>query len=147
MAKFGIRLKQLRAEHNWTQQQLIDQFNKKYHYSLGKSAISQYEHNKRIPEIHVLMNFADFFDVSLDYLMGKTEIRYSIVKESSGKYQAVVDMHNVDLDKAVSQFVQHLGRKQMYLNDRPVNKQHIQTMMDTLEIGLEVVKRRQHKEG
>jgi transcriptional regulator with XRE-family HTH domain len=66
---FGYRLKLLRLNKNWTQQQMVDLFNKQYHYNFSKSAISQYENNKRVPEINILIDLADFLQVSIDYLI------------------------------------------------------------------------------
>lgn len=60
MATFGERFKFLRTEMNLTQDELVEKFNKVYLTSFNKSTISQYENNKRKPEINVLENWADF---------------------------------------------------------------------------------------
>lgn len=75
MATFGERFKYLRLERDITQEGLINEFNKKYNYSFSKAAVSQYENDKRIPEIDALMAFASFFDVTLDYLLGRSEFK------------------------------------------------------------------------
>lgn len=72
---FGQRFKELRLEKNYTQQELVDDFNKSYDYSFSKAAISQYENDKRIPETEALIKFAFYFDVSLDYLLGLSSER------------------------------------------------------------------------
>lgn len=77
METFGEVFKKLRIELGYTQEELAENFNKKYHYNFGKSAISQYENDKRIPEIDALAKWADFFQVSIDFLLGKTSIRNS----------------------------------------------------------------------
>lgn len=69
MTTFGERFKQLRKEKKLTQEQLAEKF------FLNKSSISRYEQDKQIPEIDLLQKFADFFDVSLDYLLGRADIR------------------------------------------------------------------------
>ena len=69
MSSFGEKFKKLRVNKKLTQEELVTIFNEKYNLSFGKSAISQYENNKRIPEIHALIKFADYFNVSLDYLL------------------------------------------------------------------------------
>ncbi|MBR2214864.1 MAG: helix-turn-helix transcriptional regulator [Selenomonadaceae bacterium] len=61
--------KELRLGKELTQEQLIEQFNATYHRTYGPSAISMFENNHRVPEISALIDFADFFDVSLDYLL------------------------------------------------------------------------------
>lgn len=64
MATFGERLKELRKSKGYTQQQLADVF------SLSKSSISRYEKELQLPETSTLPKLAEFFGVSLDYLMG-----------------------------------------------------------------------------
>ncbi|SHH54042.1 Helix-turn-helix domain-containing protein [Caloranaerobacter azorensis DSM 13643] len=68
-ATFGERFKQLRKEKNMTQEELAKKF------FLNKSSISRYEQNKQVPEMDLLKGFADFFNVSIDYLLGRTDIR------------------------------------------------------------------------
>ena len=60
------RFKELRKKIGLTQEELIEQF-KKY----TPAAISQFENNKRIPETHSLADFANFFGVSIEYLLGR----------------------------------------------------------------------------
>lgn len=68
-----IRLKELRKTKHLTQEELISQFNIKYGRKYTAAAISQFENGKRIPETQSLMDFADFFNVSVDYLLGRTD--------------------------------------------------------------------------
>jgi len=66
---FGKRFRQLRKERDLTQKELGKIFN------LGESTISFYEADKRTPDYAALKNFADFFDVSTDYLLGRSNIK------------------------------------------------------------------------
>jgi transcriptional regulator with XRE-family HTH domain len=66
---FGRRLKALRKEKSLQQRELAILFN------LSPSAIGGYERGLREPELQQLSSFAEFFDVSLDYLLGRTEER------------------------------------------------------------------------
>ena len=68
MATFAQRIRQLRKEKN-LKQQLADQFSVKPRTCQG------YEYGESYPEVAKLVAIADFFDVSLDYLMGRSEIR------------------------------------------------------------------------
>ena len=65
---FSLKLKELRQKNNLTQDQLADELNTRYHLNESKATISQFEHNKRIPDLDRLINIADYFQVSLDYL-------------------------------------------------------------------------------
>jgi len=71
LTTFGDRFRSLRIEKNMTQQQLADLFFTK------KSSISRYENNIQLPEIDTLQKFADFFDVSIDYLLCRSDIKKS----------------------------------------------------------------------
>ena len=73
MATFGMRFKELRNEKKLTQDELVENFNKKYNTTFNKSTISQYENNKRKPEVNILENWADFFNLSIDYLLGRND--------------------------------------------------------------------------
>lgn len=69
MATFGERIKLLRTEKRLTQDKLAEIF------YLNKSSISRYENDIQIPEMSTLEAFANYFNVSVDYLLGKTDIR------------------------------------------------------------------------
>lgn len=66
---FGRRLKKLREENNLTQEELGKKVN------LVKSNISMYEKGIRIPNADILEQFSKLFNVSIDYLLGKTEVK------------------------------------------------------------------------
>lgn len=62
--KFGDRLKYLRkATPNLSQKKFGERL------GLAESTISMYEQNKREPDYATLIKIADFFDVSIDYLI------------------------------------------------------------------------------
>lgn len=65
MSDFGELLKRLRLSANLTQKQLGD----KLHVS--KSMIYYYEQSMRTPSADILMQIADVFHVSVDYLLGR----------------------------------------------------------------------------
>lgn len=69
MATFAERLKEERKNNNLNQTQLAEKL------YLDRSSISKYESGKQIPEIPTLETIADYFEVSLDYLVGRTDIR------------------------------------------------------------------------
>ncbi len=67
---FGERLKLLREEKNITQIELGQALN------ISNRVIAYYESNDRFPrEQSTLINIANYFDVSLDWLLGRTDIR------------------------------------------------------------------------
>lgn len=73
---FGEKLKYLREKHGLTQEELGKLVN------LTKGNISKYERNTHQPNFDTLTFFADYFCVSLDYLLGRVEYRNTPSKES-----------------------------------------------------------------
>ena len=72
MKKEGImefRLKKLRKERNISQLKLAIDLN------MNQNTISRYENMEREADYETLIRFADYFGVSLDYLLGRTEKR------------------------------------------------------------------------
>lgn len=73
---FAERLKQLRKEHGLTQIQLAAIIN------VERSSVGKYEgKSKVIPSDDVKRRIAEYFDVSVDYLLGLTDIRNAEKRE------------------------------------------------------------------
>lgn len=66
MPNFNIRLRELRNSKGLSQQQLADIV------GMSKSSINMYERGDREPGLELLEAFADYFNVDMDYLIGKT---------------------------------------------------------------------------
>lgn len=64
MEAFGKRLHKLRKEKGLTQQQLGEIV------GVGKVTISRYERHGREADYETLVKLAQYFDVSVDYLLG-----------------------------------------------------------------------------
>ena len=64
---FSERLVSLRKAHNLTQKQLAIEM------QMSGLAIQHYESQRRKPAFDVLIALADYFDVSLDYLVGRSD--------------------------------------------------------------------------
>jgi transcriptional regulator with XRE-family HTH domain len=67
--KFNDRLRELRKGNGLTQ----DEFSKQS--GLTRSAISMYERGEREPNFETLEKLADFFNVDMNYLLGKSDNR------------------------------------------------------------------------
>lgn len=63
----GDRIKKLRENKELSQKQLADML------SVGPSTISMWEQGRRAPDNEMLSKIADFFDVTTDYLLGRTD--------------------------------------------------------------------------
>lgn len=93
---FGERFKSIRLSKNLTQDGLVLEFNAKYGYAFTKTTISQYENNKRIPEMNAIRNFVEYFNVSLDYLLCND---IHVIKELTESSYMNNDSQFIELDK------------------------------------------------
>ena len=66
---FSKRLKKLRNDRGWGQKKLANKLNLS-----SKGTISAYE-NGRVPKGEMLNQIAEIFNVSVDYLLGRTDIK------------------------------------------------------------------------
>ena len=64
---FGNRLNKIRHERGFTAQQMAD------HLNMEVRSYRKYESGHRQPVYAVLVEIADYLDVSLDYLLGRDE--------------------------------------------------------------------------
>ena len=67
---FCERIKILRQEARLTQDELAKELEKRGCGATGKYAISKYENDKRLPDVKSLVAISEFFNVSVDYLLG-----------------------------------------------------------------------------
>lgn len=69
---FGERIKQLRNERKWTQEYVCEKLN------ISSGALSRYETGMYEPKsLELIKDFANLFNVTTDYLLGKSDIRNS----------------------------------------------------------------------
>lgn len=80
----GSRIAYLREQRGWTQEQLSA------FLGISRAALSHYEKNRREPDTETLGKVADLFEVTIDYLVGRT------------------DQPKMAMDEDVRHFVDHL---------------------------------------
>lgn len=69
MAEIKDRIVSLRNEKNITQSQLAEELD------ISPSAIGMYEQGRRKPSYELLEEICDYFNVDMDYLMGRSDIK------------------------------------------------------------------------
>ncbi|OSA84121.1 transcriptional regulator [Clostridium botulinum] len=85
----GDRLKELREEKQLTQEELGKFLN------VSRQAISSYESEDTEPSISNLIKLADIFNVSLDYLLGRTKERYNLNLKDKKNKELLLDLIKV----------------------------------------------------
>ena len=78
-----LRLKELRLNSGITQKQLAN------HLRIAQNTLSYWENGKYEPDSENLTAIADYFDVSVDYLLGKTDIKKAPVESDKGNRPAM----------------------------------------------------------
>ena len=63
----GKRLKELRLSHNLKQSDMANLLD------ISTNSYQRYELEKREPNLTTIVFLADYFDVSVDYLLGRTD--------------------------------------------------------------------------
>lgn len=67
------RIKKLREEFGYTQQDLANKLNG------SKSVIGLYENEMRKPSLEILVKLSEIFDCSIDYILCKTDIKNAVI--------------------------------------------------------------------
>lgn len=84
---FAQRLKQVREESGFSQAELAKEIDR------SRTSVSGYETFDRLPDVETLLKLAKHFDVSLDWLMGLSDIRKPINLEENPEmiYKEIFD--------------------------------------------------------
>ena len=94
----GTRIRKLREKNDISQKQLAQ------YLKVSPSTIGMYEQERRLPSAQMLDIIAEFFNVSVDYLLGrvscakhnKNVVPYKIIEIMQ---KANIDIYNIDYDK------------------------------------------------
>lgn len=63
----GTRLKELREEKKLTQKELAQKLH------INPVTYFRYEKDQRVPSLSLIVEFANYFGVTVDYLLGRTD--------------------------------------------------------------------------
>ena len=83
---FGNNLKNLRNEAQIIQKNLAAQFN------VTQATISSWENGRTAPSFDQLIEIADYFDVSVDYLIGRMSIDNNYVYSPSKNIADILEL-------------------------------------------------------
>lgn len=109
----GNRLKELRNKKSITQVELGKAI------GLSKQTISTYELGTREPDNETLLKLANFFNVSLDYLLGRTDNPEGLTDEEKQRH--------IELDEVLS-------HKKILFYGEPLSLEEKQAIVDVLKI-------------
>lgn len=90
MITFGVKIKDLRKEKNLTQKELAQAL------SITVSTLSHWECDYQEPNFDDLIMIADYFDVSLDYLLGREDDNGNFNVQSASPALTAEEQHLLD---------------------------------------------------
>ena len=95
--KLSYRLKSLREEKGISQYQLADSLN------LSRGLISNYEQGRREPDYNTLILIADYYEVSIDYLLGITDVKKRLLdnREQNKYYEIIRDIYHLSTQSII----------------------------------------------
>lgn len=102
---FRSRLKHLRKEKGITQEQLSRGIN------VPDSTIRRYETDGNIPKRERLEIIADYFGVSIDYLMGRTDEKQQVLSEGATELLNAIDLSEDDAIQKIMQSFSYKGQE------------------------------------
>lgn len=100
----GLRIKQLRSEYSLKIGKKFNQTNLAEHLGISRSYLGDIESGRTYPNNEVLNKLADIFEVSSDYILGKTSERFpgeidKLDEELKALYPKIKRMSSADREK------------------------------------------------
>lgn len=125
MNTLGSNIRRLRERAGLSQKDLSS------HIGVSNAVLSRYELDDRKPDFDTLEKIADYFEVSIDYLFGRTD-----KKQASAKH----DVELTDYQKEVLEFFD----KSPIVNfkDKPDD---LRSMLEDFEVYYEIIKAQQRR--
>lgn len=85
---FALKLKELRENLGLSQRSLAVKL------GVSQSTVGMWESNQREPNFKTIEELANFFDVTTDYLLGRTDNKKPVVDDDIGYDDFTYAMHN-----------------------------------------------------
>ncbi|MCR4759719.1 MAG: helix-turn-helix domain-containing protein [Oscillospiraceae bacterium] len=91
--KIGALLRELRKEKNLSQEQLAEQF------GVSSRSVSRWENGNTMPDISLLIELADFYDIEIRELLSGERKRETMNKDMKETLVMVADYTNAEKEK------------------------------------------------
>ncbi|SDI17826.1 DNA-binding transcriptional regulator, XRE-family HTH domain [Alteribacillus persepolensis] len=131
------QLVKLRKNNKKTQQDMADIL------GITRPAYTAYERGTRNPDYETLQKIADFFDVSTDYLLGRTDKNQS---DWNAKLPELTDKDERDIQKELQEMIDGLNSKDGYASFdgrdmSDMDEEDKELLINSLETSLRLAKR------
>ena len=115
----GNRIAELRKGNNLSQIEFAKILN------ISNTTLSQYESGKRIPSDDVKLHIADYFNVSLDYLFGRTYIMdtaESILKNKAASANPPISYEDKSIPPHIAEEVKKFREYLLYKDSKTTDQ-------------------------
>lgn len=122
--KIKDRITDLRKEKKLTQEKMAKIFN------VGISTISMWEQGQRIPRPKLLQEICDYFNVDMDYLMGRSDIKnryqaglkYDWEEEPKKPIDPIIEEYHLD-EYELAEYNKILNMNMLMFNDKELSEE------------------------
>jgi transcriptional regulator with XRE-family HTH domain len=121
---FPERLKELRLEKGLLQKDIADYLN------ITRPTVAHYENGTRKPDHEILEKLATFFDVTIDYLLGRTNIRN---EETVQNIKNAID-DNPELLELWNRLVQREDLQYMFEQTKRLTPESIRKIIEVIKL-------------
>lgn len=118
-------LKLLRRQHNLSQKEIGNIFH------ASQNTVSQWENGTRKPSYDIIQEIADYFDVSVDYLLGRQEQLPELNSKDKREIQEILD----DTEQ------QLLSQDGLMFDGSPATDEDVQKIIMAMKMGMEMIKK------
>ena len=118
-------LKLLRKQHNLSQNAIRNIFH------ASQNTVSQWENGTRKPSYDIIQEIADYFDVSVDYLLGRQEQLPELNSKDKREIQEILD----DTEQ------QLLSQDGLMFDGSPATDEDVQKIIMAMKMGMEMIKK------
>ena len=118
-------LKLLRKQHNLSQKEIGNIFH------ASQNTVSQWENGTRKPSYDIIQELADYFEVSVDYLLGRQEQLPELNSKDKREIQEILD----DTEQ------QLLSQDGLMFDGSPATDEDVQKIIMAMKMGMEMIKK------
>ncbi|MDY2783837.1 MAG: helix-turn-helix domain-containing protein [Candidatus Pseudoruminococcus sp.] len=143
MDKFKKIFLQLRLSKGFNQEEMSKAL------GISKSTIAMWETGKRFPSPDMVELIADYFNVDIDYLYGRTDIKRKVIYDEFGdEYTNNNQLSHKDqkeITKILSDTEALLNQEGLMFDGEPASEESISSIISAMKIGMEMAKKNNKK--
>ena len=118
MATFHERLRELRIQKGFSQQDLADRIDQ------TKQNVSQYARGVRRPNMDKLQELCDIFNVSMDYITGKEDVTPRLVDSEGIRAMEIFD-NNKEIEQIVKSIYERQELRELFRSARECDPEDV----------------------